>query len=136
MKDRPHYTYEKEWWCNECDRFIYFPESVSPESCPRCQGTNIVLRDWKGYKRSKPSASSIDPYDSRASAIKIYDSGYEMALTFSVLSFEDVFELLNLVEAQKTDPRYDIPEKVYGDASYRRGFSDGLVSLLDDSKPE
>lgn len=135
MKDRPHYTYEKEWWCNDCERFIYFPESVSPELCPRCRGSNIVLKNWKGYKRSKPSASSVDPYDPRARAIKKFDAGYENALCFSILSFDEIFDLLVLVQAQERTPKHDVPENVYTEESYRRGFSDGLISLLDDSKP-
>ena len=135
MKERAHYTFEKEWWCNECDRFIYFPESVKPESCPRCGGSNIVLRDWKGYKRAKPSSSSIDPFDSRSSIGINFKAGFEKALTYTGLPAEDVFEIITLVEAQETESKHELPEKLFKDKSYRNGFTEGLISLIDDSNP-
>ena len=136
MQKKSHYTFGKEWWCNECERFIYFPESVNPEQCPRCDSSNIVLRDWKGCKRAKPSSSSIDPFDSRSSIEKNFSDGFEKAITFAGLPPDEVFEIITQVEAQKTGSKYELPVMVFTDKAYRRGFTEGLISMIDESKPQ
>jgi hypothetical protein len=95
-----------------------------------------VLKNWKGYKRSKPSTSSIDPYDSRSSIEKNFNSGFEKAITFAGLPPEMVFEIITQVEAQDTGSKYELPEIVFTDKAYRRGFTEGIISLIDDSKPQ
>jgi hypothetical protein len=131
MKERTHYTYGKEWWCNDCGNFIYFPEPGNPNSCPKCQGSNIVLRDWKGYKKANPSASSIDPYDSRSFHKINFNLGLEKARTFAGFTPEEIFDVITQVEAQEPSSKYDIPEKVFTDKSYQYGFKEGLIYLID-----
>ena len=108
---------------------------MSPEQCPKCKGSNIVLKNWKGYKRSKPSSSSLNPFDSRSSIEKNFSSGFEKAITFAGLLPEEVFEIITQVEALETGSKYKLPEMVFTDKAYGRGFTEGLISLIDESKP-
>lgn len=62
---------------------------------------------------------------------KHVQAGFDKARVYSELPHETLLDMIELLDVEKKDSVYNIPEKVFTNSAYRRGFQEGLYSLLE-----
>ena len=112
----------------------------APPSCPTCGNTNLKRKTWRGYTNPKsklqPNPIRVEEYDSKTKAGKIIHEGFDLALTFSDKTTDELVEMLKIISEGKQKGQSGIPDKVFKHRIYRRGFIGGLVSLIEHKTPK
>jgi hypothetical protein len=108
-------------------------EKDNQQRCPQCGNINLKRKQWKGYLTS--NQSHLEIYDSNTTSGKNIKAGFDAALKYQDKNLNELTQILQIIEESTTKNEFDIPEKAFKHKIYKKGFIEGLQSLIEYKSP-